>query len=240
MNDDRATYSQLVHAFTTFLTVATHTILYERHIYPVHSFISARKYNYAVKQCRHPRVCEWISDATAAVETEILKCAVDRVAVVIYDGQERPLERFLFDVSKFPIVPINEHNTPLQTLDDDGTEVAALPVGNLEEQFRAAMSRLSGCGARLKDIPQGCTYTMAVELKNGSEPPLGEPQAWIPAQPGLQRSVQHRHNATIVRSGRELGGAKTIPIRSVAAGEMVVEIWVEEGRAKFQASVTEC
>ena len=66
-------YQVLVSAFCEFLTVATHTILYERDIYPRASFLSARKYNHAVRQNRHPQVCKWIQDAVAAVEIEMLK-----------------------------------------------------------------------------------------------------------------------------------------------------------------------
>ena len=67
------TYQSVVSAFSEFLTVAIHTILYERDIYPQASFISARKYNYPVKQSRHPKVCKWVQDAVAAVEVEMLK-----------------------------------------------------------------------------------------------------------------------------------------------------------------------
>ena len=67
------TYQAVVSAYSDFLTVAIHTILYERDIYPRTSFLKARKYNYAVRQSRHPKVCKWIQDAVAAVEAEMLK-----------------------------------------------------------------------------------------------------------------------------------------------------------------------
>ena len=67
------TYLAVVSAYCDFLTVAIHTILYERNIYPQASFLKARKYNYPVRQSRHPKVCKWIQDAVAAVEGEMLK-----------------------------------------------------------------------------------------------------------------------------------------------------------------------
>ena len=67
------TYQAVVSAYSDFLTVAIHTILYERNIYPQTSFIKARKYNYPVRQSRHPRLCKWIMDAVASVEAEMLK-----------------------------------------------------------------------------------------------------------------------------------------------------------------------
>ena len=67
------TYHAIVAAYSDFLTVAIHTILYERKIYPPTTFIKARKYDYPVRQNRHPKVCQWIMDAVAAVEREMLK-----------------------------------------------------------------------------------------------------------------------------------------------------------------------
>ena len=73
-------YSTLVDTFLEFLTVAIHLILYERDIYPHRSFLKARKYNYPVRQNRHPAVCKFVDDAVAAVGVQVLKvccCAPD-------------------------------------------------------------------------------------------------------------------------------------------------------------------
>lgn len=67
------TYQAVVSAYSDFLTVVIHTILYERNIYPQSSFIKPRKYNYPVRQSRHPKLCKWIMDAVASVEAEMLK-----------------------------------------------------------------------------------------------------------------------------------------------------------------------
>lgn len=34
--------------------------------------------------------------------------------------------------------------------------------------------------------------------------------------------------------GRDLGGAKSTPVRLVEAGEFILETWIEEGKAKFE------
>ena len=72
-NSTLDTYHAIVSAFSDFLTVAIHMILYERDIYPQTSFLTARKYNFPVRQNRHPKVCKWITDAVTAVESELLK-----------------------------------------------------------------------------------------------------------------------------------------------------------------------
>ena len=77
------TYQAVVSAYTDFLTVVIHTILYERNIYPQDSFIKARKYNYPVRQSRHPRLCKWIMDAAASVEAEMLKVRTKSCAFIV-------------------------------------------------------------------------------------------------------------------------------------------------------------
>lgn len=216
MSDEAPTYRAFIASFTDFLTVAIHTILYERDIYPKTSFLSARKYNFAVRQNRHPKVCEWINDAVDAAENELLKCSVDRIAVVIYTKDNQPVERFMFDVSRFPVVPYAELDVPLERFDTKGTKEVILPMVDLEEHFRATMSRLSSCGSALRSLPKGCTFTVAIELRKDGQAPVGHPQPWVPAQ------AQASSDAEAVNSNR------TTPIRSVKAGSMVFESWIEE------------
>jgi mitotic spindle assembly checkpoint protein MAD2B len=240
------TYASLISNFGDFLTVAIHTILYERHIYPLPTFITAKKWNYPIRQSRHPKVCKWINDAVAAVQEELFKGTVERVAVVIYSQYSQPLERFMFDLSKFPVVGKGEWYTPIERVDASGVAAAAAttqPKQNskqasvdLEEQFRAVMAKLTVCDTMLKPIPSGCTFTVAIELKEMVDAPIGHPQPWIPVQPSLQREVpRYGSEDSAARSGSDLGGVATTPIRSVEAGEMMFEMWIEEGVTKGNA-----
>ncbi|KAM3424673.1 hypothetical protein BST61_g6660 [Cercospora zeina] len=218
------TFVTFVTAFTDFLTVAIHTILYERAIYPQTSFVSAKKYNFPVRQSRHPKVCEWINDAVNAVEEELLKGSAESVAVVIYSKQNKPLERVVFDVSRFPVVPESEHNVPLEGADEVDTPV--LPLVDLEEQMRATMNRLSNCGADMKKLPDGCTFTVALELRAEAEAPLEHPQHWVPAEraPNEQPSNLDK---------------QTKPVRAVRAGNMAFETWIEELEEKASSHTSQ-
>jgi mitotic spindle assembly checkpoint protein MAD2B len=215
MADEPPTFRTLIGHFTDFLVVAIHTILYERKIYPQTSFLSARKYNFAVRQSRHPKVCEWINDAVAAVEGELLKGTVERVAVVIYTKDLKPTERYIFDVSRFPTVSPADLEVPLQRTSADGENVSVLPLVDMEEQFRATMSKLANGGSSMKQLPAGCTFTVAIELKNEGTAPVSHPQPWMPIQPAAHE-VQAK------------GHSRVRPVRSIAAGEMVFETWIEE------------
>ncbi|KAK5687495.1 hypothetical protein LTS10_001633 [Elasticomyces elasticus] len=206
MAQDASTYRTLITHFTDFLTVAIHTILYERSIYPRTSFLSARKYNYAVRQSRHPKVCEWINDAVGAVETELLKGTVERVAVVIYTKSLKPTERYVFDVSHFPDVSPADLDTQLERRSQDGETVPVLPSVDLEEQFRATMIKLANSGSSLKPLPDGCTFTAAIELKSEGQAPVSHPQPWMPVQPEMRTLSGEKIAQPIVR-----------PVRAVAA-----------------------
>jgi mitotic spindle assembly checkpoint protein MAD2B len=167
------TYNSLLTSFTDFLIVAIHTILYERSLYPPQSFLLTRAYNFPVRQNRHPEVCKWIIDAAAAVREQMLRGAVRRVVVVIYSDQNEVLERFVFDVERFPRVPEKEQYTEFEAeIGDDGEEVKVNRI-DVEEQLRATIRKLAYCGGKLGELPEDCTYTVAVELKDKAEPPIG-------------------------------------------------------------------
>lgn len=236
------TLASLISQFTTFLTVAIHTILYERLVYPPDSFLSARKYNFAVRQSRHPKVCQWINDAVNAIEAELLKGIVSRVAVVIFHPVScKPLERFMFDVSRFPVVPPGEITTPFEREIEHGAPTSTNDKGSvdLDEQLRAVMSKLAVCSSRLQSIPKGCSFTICIELKDDADAPIGHPQPWVPSEPALQRTAMGRTEdgqGVVIEKGKALGGARTTPLRSVEAGEMLFETWIEEGSAKSDPS----
>ncbi|KAI9842187.1 MAG: hypothetical protein M1837_007400 [Sclerophora amabilis] len=286
------TYASIVSTFTSFLTVAIHTIIYERGIYPSNTFLSARKYNFPVRQNQHPKVCKWINDAVAAVEIEMLKvdalligslshpfsssstssnCSphhgnselptidllqgtVFHVAVVIHDARSQPLERFLFDVSSFPNIPPSEVLTAFEASSPSPSQEATpeeeqgasqdstaattqapktTNVVDLEEQFRGVMRKLAFCSSSLRGLPDGCSFTVCVELKDEAKAPIGHPQPWIPSQPSLQPATTDGS----LRQGKDVGGIKTTPVRAVEAGEFVMELWIEEAKAKQESRV---
>ena len=165
---------------------------------------------------------------------------------MIYSPSSAPLERFLFDVSAFPTVPLSEALTPFEEqTEGSGPAPSKAPSGStrvavvdLEEQFRAIFARLASSCSHLAPLPENCSFTVCIELKDdvGVDPPVGHPQPWIPAQPTLQPAGNQdgieQGGSTGGRKGRDLGGVKTTPIRSVEAGEFVMEMWIEEGKAK--------
>ncbi|KAL8732493.1 MAG: hypothetical protein Q9166_002707 [cf. Caloplaca sp. 2 TL-2023] len=226
------TYHAVVSAYSDFLTVAIHTILYERNIYPRSSFLTARKFNCPVRQSRHPKVCKWIKDAVAAVEVEMLKCTLSSTSLVIHapPPSSAPLERFLFSTTAFPSIPSSEVLTPFTNNPP--------PATDLPEQFRATLTRLSTLPSALHPLPPDCSFTLITEMRDDPEvhPPLGPDTPWIAAQPGLQKQRKRTEGEAQQKTamGKELGGVKTTPVRSLESGAFVMEMWVEEGKGKFE------
>ncbi|KAK2068355.1 hypothetical protein P8C59_002996 [Phyllachora maydis] len=264
----------LLSAFSSFLTVTVHNLLYYRALYPRPTFLSARAFALPVHQSRHPAVCAWVRDAVAAIAAQLASGQVARVAFVVHaplgplppptsttstansffaspsDHAPPPpppppppgtvLERWLFDVSRFPAWPggaagMRDFGTALtraaRSEDKDSDKDRDSDNGNVnwadvDEQFRGAVARVAAAAERMAELPPGCTYTMAVELREEAEAPIGHPQAWIPSEPNLQPATRTRPWSV---DGADIGGAKTTPVRSVAAGPLFFECWVEEG-----------
>ncbi|KAH7114342.1 DNA-binding protein [Dendryphion nanum] len=219
------TYHETLTHFTNFLTAYIHTLLYLRTLYPPTSFTTSRFHNTPVHQSRHPAVCEWITDATTAVRDELLLGTVARIGIVIYNnssneatGSPKIMERYMFDVSKFPVIAKGDRNTELVWEDEKLTKEdkdkdkdkdqgkgrqkqkqkpSALDAGvevNLSEQFRAALLALTTRCAKLSPLPKACSFNISMELKDDPEmdPPIRHPQPWVPAQPSLQKTGRRR------------------------------------------------
>ncbi|KAL4807687.1 DNA-binding protein [Aspergillus unguis] len=239
----------LAASFTNFLTVSVHQILYLRSVYPRATFLPVRAYNYPVRQSRHPKVCDYINDASIAVGTEILKGTITAVSIIISSSRtNQPLERYAFDLSGFPRVPPGEVHTTFENRMDDASKGVPNPQADLEAQFRACLARLASACARLTPLPRDdeFSFTVCIEVSEDALPPAGtttEEQTWIVAEPGKVhlRSCSAPYSVSKQKNGEPQqptprvsnGRAKTVPVRRVEAGELRLELWVEEARQKF-------
>jgi len=242
------TQTELAASFTRFLTVAIHQIIYLRSVYPRVTFLPVRAYDFPLRQSRHPKVCDYINDVAAAVETEILKGTVAAAYVVITSvSSNQPMERFAFDLSEFPRVAEEDICTTFEERHNAASRLpTALSVADIEAQFRACLSRLISACERLAPLPADDEFgfTVCIEVREDALPPAGTTKAeekWIVAEPG-QVNLQSR---SAPKDGKQRlqqqpsqrissEKAKTVPVRRVEAGELRFELWVEEARQKFE------
>lgn len=237
----------LVDTICSFLTVATHHLLYLRRLYPPVSFLAARAYNYPVRQNRHPEVCTWINDAVAAVRDQLEKNTVETVAVCIFEcDNNEVLERWSFDLRSLPVVTKKDRDVPFESIDDVELR-KKVNVTDLEASFRATFSRLDTVSGKMRPLPDGegapeCSFTMTIEVKDGADRPVGrlqkEERKWVVAEPDPFEndfgSGKSREGATKA-AGRS---GKTHAIRRLEAGELRMEMFVEESDAKMELPST--
>lgn len=193
---------RLLSSFSSFLTVAIHSLLFHRALYPARSFLTTRAYNLAVHQSRHPGVCVWVTDAVAAATAQVRTGAARAVVLAIHAPQSMTvLERWVFDLQSFP------SSWGDATADGDGgagqgaTVIDDLGVGpsaaggapvamaglvdtgaegedevnwtDVNEALRGALRRIAYAGEKSPPLPENCTFTLAVELRDESEAPIG-------------------------------------------------------------------
>lgn len=90
---------------------------------------------------------------------------------MIYNIDGEVMERFLFDVERFPIVEAREQLTDFEPR--DGTNGPGVSRSDVEEQLRGTIRKLAYTAEKLSPLPDDCTFTVAVELRNKAEPPIG-------------------------------------------------------------------
>ena len=246
-----STHRALLDTLTSFLTVTTHHLLYLRRLYPPVSFLSTRAYNYPVRQNRHPVVCAWINDAVSAIRDQLEKNTVEKISLCIYECDDnRVLERWTFDLHSFPSIAKRDREVPFEaTSSQDGdTLIKTVNVANLEAHFRATLSRITTSAARLRPLPEGpgapdCSFTLAVEVKDKADRPVGrtekEERKWVAAEPqSFLTSLPHSSPLAPPQRGlAEQNSPQTHPVRRLEAGELRMEVWVEEAAAKFEFDV---
>lgn len=111
---------------------------------------------------------------------------------------------------------------------DDGHPLPGTSVADLQAQFRAVLTQIVAVSAKMGplDTEGGVTFFGTAELGDDVDEPVGgerEKAKWTVG----------------VRSGgkRKLDGMKVTPLRSIEAGAMVLELWVEESVAKGKLAV---
>ncbi|KAK4161006.1 DNA-binding protein [Cladorrhinum sp. PSN259] len=155
------------------------------------------------------------------------------------------LERYIFDVSRFPRWPsmrnypkpgdaMRVHGTRVMKMDfryetarNEYLDSDAISFADVDQQFRGCLKRMAHAMEAMEALPEGCGFTVAIELKKEGEAPIGHPQEWIPSEPNHQPE-----GSGSLERGHDLGGVKTTAVRTVGVGPFFFESWIEEGEAK--------
>lgn len=122
---------------------------------------------------------------------------VDKISFVVYDVADRQQavvqERWVFDVGAWPVVARTDRfvefeepvvgkgkgveKPPVNNEEGEGMKTAGeevkIHIVDIEEQLRATIRRLAYTAEKMPPLPEGCTYTVIVELRDDATPPIG-------------------------------------------------------------------
>ncbi|KAJ6447238.1 GrpB domain-containingprotein [Purpureocillium lavendulum] len=250
--------SALLSSFASFLTVALHTLLRHRALYPPETFLLAAAYGLPIYQSRHPDVCAWVRDAVAAAALQLRRGAVRSLALVVHEPRRlRVVERWVFDLAGFP-------REDLDGDDDDGRGGGGGGVGGggggkgkgkslaaVERRRKKRMMTYGGWDdddeamravnwTDVNEALRGALRRIVYAAETKPPPPDGstftlaielrdEAPAPIELWIPSQPDLQPPTPSN-PSTGSALGGASTTPIRAVQAGPLFFECWYEEGK----------
>lgn len=165
------------------------------------------------------------------------------------------LEKWTFDLRTFPVVEKSDRDTPFEgEIAENDTPAISLKnrinIANLEAQFRAVLSRMSSASARLSALPKDkeCSFSVSIEVRDNADRPVGrvekEERKWIAAEPEPWSDADEQHGGpdggeqstknVAVRNGN----GRTVPVRRLEAGQLRMEVWIEESKEKFSPIAT--
>ncbi|KAI9284477.1 DNA-binding protein [Umbelopsis sp. AD052] len=204
------TMSDIVDITSEFIEVAIHQILYVRGLYPKEIFATRQKYSTPVHMSRHPDINQYINHVVAACKDGIHKKNVKTVALEVFDFQQRPVERFVFELHSIFVL------SPHQNADSVTTEML---WPDLELQLRAFLLRIHATNSLLKPLPEDSKFLVVVDMERPVVPAsLQENKTgvtpWIPAGDGQKADA--------------FSGSHLIPLKSVDTGVLQMNLFVQE------------
>ncbi|CAE6461438.1 unnamed protein product [Rhizoctonia solani] len=195
------TFNQTVREIVEFCKSCASYLTLTGGVYPPDLFIRRRKWDAPVYQSRHPALNEYIAGAVGAVRDELILGKVDKMVLVIKNGQDVALERFIFSLQTV----VQPGPSEMSRWNKDMVVQNSLPFLALPQHFRSFLVKLSLVEAQLGDLPTDGTYysspgfhtsqTPAVEdmsfgifleLQDGAGPSASkgtDPPPWIATHP---------------------------------------------------------
>ncbi|KAF7146454.1 hypothetical protein RHSIM_Rhsim04G0005600 [Rhododendron simsii] len=186
--------AQTARILVEFLEAAITSIVFLKGVYPSGAFERRRYMNVVVQKARYPQLREYINSAVTGLLPFIEKGLVERVAVIFFDSENIPLERFIFKLS------VNQSY---------GSKVEA---ADLEFSLRSFFIKLPVSEPLTKVLPRDCRWEITAyfralpqastskdaelwiptDTKQWLQPPLITPVKSMSSEPlGVQLYLEH-------------------------------------------------
>ncbi|XP_034214401.1 DNA polymerase zeta processivity subunit-like isoform X1 [Prunus dulcis] len=97
--DNQSPQGETARILVEFLEVAITSIVFLKGIYPPGAFERRKYMNLVVHSARHPELRDYIHSAVSGLHPFIQKGLVERVAVIFFNSDSIPVERFIFKLT---------------------------------------------------------------------------------------------------------------------------------------------
>lgn len=234
-----------------FVEAAVHTILFARKVYPETIFERRKLFNVSVMMSRHPGLNVAVHEALLAMQGPFLWEKVESIVMLIFDvSTGSPLEQYVFRFGDGSKDPLAATYSDLETM----FASALLRIGMLEMQLpmlpvpgppSTSAEGLDGSGGgvgvggsdgSLQPFVGGTSFTLLVnthETLVGPEANAGDATGsmlgsgrWARVDPGDPERLLS--TAAASSSGSAAApGVVCMPIKSIRAGELALDVSVE-------------
>ncbi|KAM5586686.1 DNA polymerase zeta processivity subunit [Rosa sericea] len=146
--DNQSPQDETARILVEFLEVAITSIVFLKGIYPPGAFERRKYMNLVVHTARHPELRDYIHSAVSGLLPFIKKGLVERVAVIFFDRDNNPMERFMFKL----------------TVDQScGSNVKE---ADLEFSLRSFFIKLPVIESATKVLPQNCRWEITAYFRS--------------------------------------------------------------------------
>ncbi|TKY49372.1 DNA polymerase zeta processivity subunit [Spatholobus suberectus] len=154
---------QIARVLVEFLEVAITAVVFLKGLYPSGAFERRRYMNVVVQRARHPQLRYYIRATVSGLLPFIQKGMVERVAVIFFNADNVPLEKFVFKLT------MNQSY---------GSEVEEV---DLEFSLRSILIKLSNSESLSKGLPPDCRWEITAYFQSLPETGTSkEADLWIP------------------------------------------------------------
>ncbi|KAF6155145.1 hypothetical protein GIB67_019671 [Kingdonia uniflora] len=160
---NQANQVEITRILVEFLQVAITSIVFLKGVYPSGAFERRRYMNVVVQRALHPQLRDYIESTVVGLKPFIHQGLVDRVAVLFFNKENIPLERFIFK---------------LQVNHSYGSN---FQESDLEFSLRSFLTKLSVSESLTKALPRDCKWEITAYFRTLPQASMNkEAELWIP------------------------------------------------------------
>ncbi|XP_057454379.1 DNA polymerase zeta processivity subunit-like [Lotus japonicus] len=159
--ENQTPQGQTAQVLVEFLEVAITAVVFLKGVYPSGAFERSRYMNMVVQRACHPQLRYYLHSTVSGLFPFLQKGMVERVAVIFFNAENIPLEKFVFKLS------VNQ------------TYGAAVDEVDLEFSLRSFLIKLSISESLTKEIPADSRWEITAYFRSLPETGTAK-DIWIP------------------------------------------------------------